>query len=293
MHSSRDALRSGMAAHQHRLGKILVTIPEAPAWAMWPAIIGHHERAAARPMRRPLARQMPGSVGLIVCLAGSGQATGTGWSRPVVPGAALLFRNGQDDFQIEAQQGRPLWRSLDIYLHGDLAHAAAAGLIAAHGHLHRTDPGAAVWQEALAAIPGGFCHARVWSLEQGMSFASRALSRLAVRPHDLAPQDSLVSAALGLMREVGTLRSVADIALRLDVSREHLSRRLSAAGVDAAATFRRIRIERACTLLANRSLSIAEIARSCGWRSQASFARAIVLATGRTPRALRSAGTAP
>lgn len=276
-----------MAGTDHRLGKILITIPDAPSWAMWPSIIGQHERASHRPMRKPLSEQMPGSVGVIVCLAGSAIAEGSGWRRNVGPGTALVFRNGIDDFQVESFADRPLWRSLDIYLRGDLALAAAAGLIAGRGCVHAIDARASVWREAIAAIPGGFGHARVWSLEQGMAFAARVLAQLAgsAKP---APEDGLVAAALDIMHQVGALRSIADVAVRLDVSREHLSRRLSAAGIDAATTFRRIRIERACALLGNRNQSIAEIARVCGWRSQAAFARAIVEATGRTPRSWRS-----
>lgn len=255
---------------------------------MWPAVIGQHERAPDRTMRKSLAEQVPGSVGVIVCLAGAGLAEGPGWRRQVGPGMALLFRSGLDEFQITSLPGRPLWRSLDIHLRGSMAQNAAAGLIAGRGYVHVVDPLASIWQESLAAIPGGYGHGRIWSLEQGMGYAARVLACLAAPDPGSGSSDHLVEAAVRLMREVGALRSVADIALRLDVSREHLSRRFSSAGIDAAALFRRIRIERACALLANRGLPIAEIGRTCGWRSTAAFTRAIAMATGRTPRGWRS-----
>lgn len=280
-----------MAGTAHKLGKILITIPDGPGWAMWPAIIGQHERAAHQPMRKPIAEQVPGSVGVLVCLAGSAIAEGSGWRRDVAPGRAVVFRNAVDDFQIASLPGKPLWRSLDIYLRGDLALAAAAGLIAERGWVHEIDIHASVWREAISAIPGGYGHARIWSLEQGMAFAARVFAQIQASVNQ-GQEDGLVSAALDIMRRVGALRSVADVAVRLDVSREHLSRRMSAAGIDAASTFRRIRIERACAMLGNRNQAIAEIARVCGWRSQAAFARAIVEATGRTPRAWRSGARA-
>lgn len=86
--------------------------------------------------------------------------------------------------------------------------------------------------------------------------------------------------------------SVGAIARELYVSRSRLCdvfARETGMGIGAYA--RRLRLERACLLLANERLSIAEVAGLLGYPSPSAFCHAFASAMGRSPRAWRRSYT--
>jgi AraC-like DNA-binding protein len=280
-----------------RLGKILILVPDAPAWSAWPTVIGHHERRMGAAMQKPLTQRGVDAVEVLITLAGNAVLHGPAGDLPVGVGQAVVLRLRRDAAVMAGTSREPHWRGLDIFLDGGLARSAADDLVGRHGHVMPIDPGLALWDELRAMVPGGFGHGRIWSAAEALALSGRILMALQTGSASAAraEADPLVQAALTLMHQVAALRSIQDVASRLHVSREHLSRRLaaaglSAAGLSAADLFRRIRVERAVGLLANRHLTIAEVARRCGWRSQSSFARAVIAHTGRAPRAHRRPG---
>ena len=84
------------------------------------------------------------------------------------------------------------------------------------------------------------------------------------------------------------MRGTEDVASRLGSSRSHLSRRfLRAYGVTIANYLRCARVTAAIELLGRSTFKVEAVGELVGFRSKASFYRAVRLATGMTPGALR------
>lgn len=101
----------------------------------------------------------------------------------------------------------------------------------------------------------------------------------------VAVDDELVRAAVQFIRShAGSLIGVEQVAQALGVSRRTLDRRFVCA-LDRSAyeDLAGIRIQMARRLLANSSHRVAEVARSCGYGTAASFSRAFYKHTGRWP----------
>ncbi len=83
--------------------------------------------------------------------------------------------------------------------------------------------------------------------------------------------------------------SISDAALALGTNVRTLQRRLAEAGTSYSELVEDVRFEKACRLLENEGLSIADIASALGYTYPAHFTRAFARWTGMTPRDYRKA----
>ena len=104
-----------------------------------------------------------------------------------------------------------------------------------------------------------------------------------------AVTDPLVRRALGLMRDtVERPLPLATLARRLSCQPRTLDRHFRARlGAPPGTVYRQLRLSAARKLIEDSTLSIAEIALRCGYESPAALARAVRLAYGAPPTALR------
>lgn len=105
----------------------------------------------------------------------------------------------------------------------------------------------------------------------------------------VAVEDSLIQAALRFLRaQAGHLIGVQQVAQALGVSRRTLDRRFTAAlGRTVHEELARVRMQKARISLADKSRTIAEVARASGYSSAASFSRAFRQHTGQWPSEFR------
>ena len=94
-------------------------------------------------------------------------------------------------------------------------------------------------------------------------------------------------------QEFATIRSVAEIAAWMHVSEGHFSRMFRArTGRSPLQLLSEIRMQHAMRWLTRSALSVADIARLCGYDDPLYFSRAFRAATGKSPRSFRDAGGA-
>lgn len=123
-----------------------------------------------------------------------------------------------------------------------------------------------------------FCAALWWRDDMGYARANARLGAwlieyvAATRDQDWMSGDDWVAQVRRLMHERLELGlGISEVAQALGMSRQHFSNRYrSACGEPPAETLRRMRYERAASLL-SMGASVAEAARGCGFRSVASF----------------------
>ena len=102
-------------------------------------------------------------------------------------------------------------------------------------------------------------------------------------------RDELVLSAVAIMEDTIEDRiSVPDLAGRLGISLDRLERAFRAeVGVTPVSYYRRLRLRRADDLLTHSTLSIREVALSCGFWNLSSFARAFREQYGHAPSEAR------
>jgi LacI family transcriptional regulator len=110
----------------------------------------------------------------------------------------------------------------------------------------------------------------------------------------LAIADVDVAAAVRFIREhAAEPIGISSILEAVPVARRSLERRFRRiVGRPMHAEIQRVRIERACDLLARTSLPIPRVAAGCGFNSPEHFTTTFRLTTGYTPTAYRSRSTA-
>lgn len=203
--------------------------------------------------------------------------------RPLVAGQALVYDAGRDGDL--AYKGDPEGGHLEfVYanLFGESMSGAVGGITARVGHAvpvqgaeelikrwsTRLIPGDELAHRCLSAVETAelawdFLHPLARAVMPGNQLAERALSMLTERWRDPPPLSELAS--------------------RLKVSREHLSRILRAiCGQPPALWLRRYRINRAMDLL-DAGQPIKEVARMCGFCSAPHFIHAFRRVHGATP----------
>ena len=78
-----------------------------------------------------------------------------------------------------------------------------------------------------------------------------------------------------------------EVAASLQMNARTLQRRLAEAGTSYKRIIDEVRLDAACRLLGDRTLTLAEIATALGYSHPAHFTRAFTRWTGMTPRAFR------
>lgn len=199
------------------------------------------------------------------------------------PGHALLMREGSPTEYFYPPGGTEPWAFSWVNFSG--AEEVCEQMVRAHGDVVAFDPEGAV--VALIEEIGQ----RYWM----KSFADRyevseLLGRLvAAMGRELASGGSLRRSAADLAMDY--LRdhhrrpiNVKEVAVRLSLSREHLTRIFREKSGESPAQFLRgLRLKTACALLRGTALPIGEVANLSGFGSPTHFCRAFRLARGETP----------
>lgn len=270
--------------------RLLVSTPDLPpsvprlARLEWERADGSYRRGT---LRRPVHY-----AAVQITVAGRGALFRDGTMTQAIPrGRALVFVTGLHDVDYGSDPG-----STDPYdflyanLEGASAHAMIADLVDRHGHVLRIDPDHA----GIAALAGLLPRSR----EQHRRIPAAANARLAF---DLlaalieanAPagdgDDRLIDAAMTWLREhLDQSVSIAQVARRCGVSREHLTRVFMRRCGEAPATWlRRQRLRQAELLLRTGTMEVAAVAARCGFGSASHFAQVFRRATGVSPRRFR------
>ncbi|TAD88617.1 MAG: AraC family transcriptional regulator [Alphaproteobacteria bacterium] len=124
------------------------------------------------------------------------------------------------------------------------------------------------------------CYAEHWSVLVGLRLLRTAprSRRLSIAPWRLARALALAEARLD--HDV----SLSDLAAAAGLSRFHFSRAFrEAMGEPPHAHVRRLRCERAATMMTNTQMTLAEVAQACGFAHQAHFTTAFRRVYGTTP----------
>ena len=115
---------------------------------------------------------------------------------------------------------------------------------------------------------------------------------------DAGREPAAVAAALAHVRRVwaGGMRAVPldELAEAASVSKAHLSRQFTRTfGLGAVSALEQVRLARAGTLLSRSTMTVTEVAATCGFHDPLHFSRRFRAAYGRSPRAHRARGTEP
>lgn len=207
----------------------------------------------------------------------------TTW-RVVETGQALIYDAGlHGDLEY---QGDPLGGHLEfIYINliGETMRRAVLGIVDRVGHaapVHGANDLIKRWSTKLIASDGAPAH-RCLSAVESSELAWSFLHPLA---KGVSPGNDLTERAMALMTDHWQdPPSLAVLAKRLSVSREHLARLLrSACGQPPGQWLRRYRLSRAADLLES-GRTIPEVARICGYCSVPHFTHVFSRGLGKTP----------
>lgn len=227
-------------------------------------------------------------------LDGEGRFGYRGRSYPVPAGTGFLCDVCDPEMSYYLPAESPYWYFLWISISGPGFIAAVTEYNARHGHLVHMHPDHPMIKSLLA-----FQHlpetARLlpW---QGAQLATNLLTAIEGAAPALEPTRlHLVNRATALIHDRSPLAiTVTELAERLGVSREHLTRAFSAElGLSPHAYSTRQRLLRACQLLATTSQSVKEIAHACGYPNTAQFTRAFKRALRMPPTVYRAGGHTP
>jgi AraC-like DNA-binding protein len=227
--------------------------------------------------RHQTAQRRGLQAGIQITLAGCGYLfTAQGSVAAEIPvGRALVFVAAQGQVIYGAHPGAALpWEFVYANLSGSNSLAVVTELIAAHGHVLAFDPGHAVVRAILGQVSNRRQTMQRIGQAAGAGLACDLLNAL-VAAQEPASDDGagLVDQAMSwlaarLDRQVG----VSEAAAACAVSREHLSRCFARlCGLPPAAWLRGQRLRLAESLLQGGDLSVAEIARHCGFASTSAF----------------------
>ena len=216
-----------------------------------------------------------------------------GASVRIPPGSALLYHSSVHRDLVYGQAPGEAWEFHYLNLAGASAERLIADLVAWRGQVVPLESDHPDLAALTAGLPRrGHAH-RAWSAAHSAQAALRAL--LALTAGDSAgADDALIAEAMRLLRAgLGGRTSIAEVARRLAVSREHLSRVFTARVGQAPATWlRRQRIAVAALRLRAGS-PVAATARACGFADGAHFAAVFRAHTGVAPAEFRRRGGTP
>jgi AraC-like DNA-binding protein len=222
-------------------------------------------------------------------LAGEGRLTWEGRTQPVRPGTAMVLVIPHDHRNWLPPGGR--WQHFYLSCSGATLVAAWQSVIARRGPLFALAPDHPLVDLAAATC----CDALDGRLRSPWA-ASAAGYRLAMAMYELAhgePADTTLPPAIARARDLAQARAcdglgVDDLAAAAGLSRHHFTRRFTAAlGLSPGVYLEERRLERASELLRDRALTVAEVARRCGYADPAYFCRAFRRRRGSSPDAWR------
>ncbi len=225
----------------------------------------------------------------------SGRGAGPGW-QPVDPGQALVFDTERHRLAYGAAPGAAGWRFLYINLYGEAARLVGCDLVTRHGHVLGLARDHALVRDLLSRLPAAGEIAATWPAGESARLATEVLAALVDGQTAVPGEPDLVARAMDYLRgRLGEDVGVEHAARHCGISREHLTRVFAAATGEAPARWlRRQRVLLGERLLAGGELTVAEVARRCGFAGSSHFIRLFRARTGRTPgRAKGRGGRAP
>lgn len=245
-------------------------------------------------------RRRPGAAHVIFqyTSAGCGVFADENGNHDVGPGKGFLCRsNDPATSYFFPSEGDAPWRFLFANLAGRPALEMADNLIRRYGGVYQLDPDSPCLchLRRYHDFRQGFCQV---SAAESAKAACDLLLALVQTRESLPAQDAghaLVRDAVAFIRANRRRKlTVSEVARRVNVSREHLTRTFRAeTGLTPYQHIRRQRYELACRLLKETDLSCKEIAAYIGDCSASHFSAAFHLMTGMSPRRFREEGVVP
>jgi len=215
----------------------------------------------------------------------------TGWL-PFEAGQALVFDTERHALAYGVAPNAAGWRFLYVNLYGEGARLIGAELVARHGHVVTLAREHLLVRDLLSRLPAEGEASASWPAGESARLATEVLAALVDGQVRDVGEPDLVARAMDYLRSrLGEDVGVEHAARHCGVSREHLTRVFAAATGEAPARWlRRQRVLRAERLLAGGELTVAEVARRCGFTGSSHFIRLFRSRTGRTPGRAKGRG---
>ena len=234
--------------------------------------------------------------GQLVCtLKGVGGFQARGIDHRLPPGKAFLAMHADPDHAYYyPPEAKEPWVFLWIAMCGDIAETMIDGIVKRHGYLYDLDLDKGVVKR-LAAYKAFRDSVQTLSPSAAAKLVMDTLAPLG----EAAEADSLAEPSCDLVRKACQLvlenldrpLGVDDMAERLEVSREHLSRVFKEQmGVPPARYIALKKMRLACHLLRSSSLSCKEVAFRLGYDDASNFSRAFKQLTKLSPNEFRASG---
>lgn len=222
-------------------------------------------------------------------ISGVGTFWDTHGAHPLPPGWGFLveINDPQTGYCGEMDPQVP-WEFLAFTFTGLAAHAMTRDLVGRYGGVYALPAQSPIVQRLLSCATGGYAVARLHAVD-GAEIVIELLLALAAaarsQEEPSAVQD-LVQRALHLIEESGEAPlSVTELAQRLEISRERLSRAFRLhLNLSPHRLIREQRIRRACFLLKDTDMPIKQIAAHLGYTDYTNFIRAFRQVMQMTPR---------
>jgi AraC-like DNA-binding protein len=265
-------------------------IPDRSPALPHPVFVGHYTERSHLYHSDTTQVPMPGHVVFLHTVAGAGRFWDDGRPVHMRPGMGFLslLKEPRTAWGFDPSLG-DRWEFVGLVFAGEPALLMAKDMMARHGRVYRLGDGSAIVPRIRALAVANWHHRRL-SAAAGMDLVCSLLTAL-VQAHDVPdPADgSLAQRAEAQLRaEVLSPPTVSELAARLKVGREHLTRVFTAAyGLAPGAYVRRLRLEEARRLLSEGRLEAGQVAAHLGWASVPAFHRAFTAFTGVTPGAWR------
>lgn len=251
---------------------------------------GWHECNDLYAVRREHLTDLTDNYLLIFTLAGEGHATVRNDFYRLQPGTAMIFPRSTPHTYFVPEGGR--WTFYWVHLTGANCHALLSHIISEHGCLSFISCMEEITECMEKLITTGY---RYYEYE---IFAARIISRMLfailegihLPDKDIRRRKSLaLEVILRIEKDYARPLHLGDISSRLYVSPEHLIRSFhEETGMTPYQYLKQYRLRRACTLLEETGMRVAEIAREVGYHSSSSFIAQFRELYGITPRTYRS-----
>jgi len=232
-------------------------------------------------------------------LSGCGAVIDGSGSYRIAPGQAFLVEtdNPQTSYFYPEEKTAP-WRFLAFAFHGLQAHVMVRAMLEKYGPVYELPVESRIIQRLLGYegphYSPGMTHVHQVQLHEATELVLDFLMSLSASKQigrGDRSQDLVQAAVTMLTTDPDTALSVNEVALRLDVTREHLSRVFQARLGKSLRTFMlEQKIHRACLLLKETDTPIKEIAERLGYSAYSNFSAAFFQVMNATPREFRLRG---
>ena len=265
-----------------------------------PRLLCVSEETRAAPTYRYEGRANPNPPHVIFqhTLSGCGLFKDRSGERPVPAGVGFLSESDDPDVgYFYPREAAEPWRFIFMDFTGEAAYAMARDLIGTFGHLYRLPRGSTI----LGRLVGFHVHDQKGCFIPASEGARLVTDLLHVLlrgkevDDETDPKQVLVrSARRAIQSTVHQRVTVGDVAGRLRVSREHLTRAFKKEmGLAPYQYILGCKILAACGLLKSESLEIKEVAVAVGYNSTSHFSRAFQRVMHTTPGQFREHGVVP